>query len=106
MGSSSSSSDKDVEKGEYLQRNKANPCLMIFSASLLVSLGGISVLGWWIYKYHPANRELWMVPFGLILFLTPLIVGFSLMISDSEPCVSMKEEEEEEHSLTDLKRFP
>ncbi|KAF3439803.1 hypothetical protein FNV43_RR18081 [Rhamnella rubrinervis] len=43
--------------------------------------GGL-ILGWWAYEFHPSNRQLWMVPFGLVLFATPLIVWLSLLISD------------------------
>lgn len=40
------------------------------------------MLGWWEHQYHPGNRQLWMVPVGLILFLTPLFAWLSLVISD------------------------
>ncbi|KAL8499588.1 hypothetical protein ACS0TY_019536 [Phlomoides rotata] len=39
------------------------------------------ILSWWELKYHPTNDHQWMVPLGLILFLTPLIVCFSAAIS-------------------------
>ena len=44
-------------------------------------IGGL-MLVWWDLEYHPTNSELWMVPFGLILMVTPLIVWFSAFISD------------------------
>ncbi|KAK6919915.1 putative ATP-synthase-associated protein [Dillenia turbinata] len=50
--------------------------------SFLTSMTGGIVLVWWEYLYHPQNRQLWMVPFGLILFSTPVIVGLSVFISD------------------------
>lgn len=49
--------------------------------SILVSVAGGILLGWWEYQYHPSYRQLWMVPFGLILFATPVIVWFSLVVS-------------------------
>ncbi|PRQ58580.1 putative ATP-synthase-associated protein [Rosa chinensis] len=49
--------------------------------SILVSVAGGLLLGWWEYQYHPSYRQLWMVPFGLILFATPVIVWFSLVVS-------------------------
>ncbi|KAK8565654.1 hypothetical protein V6N12_059209 [Hibiscus sabdariffa] len=54
--------------------------------SFLVSLGGGLLLGWWEYEYHPENRQLWMVPFGLILFSTPLIIWFAIFVSDICSC--------------------
>ncbi|XWS76822.1 hypothetical protein CRYUN_Cryun01aG0210500 [Craigia yunnanensis] len=49
--------------------------------SFLVSLTGGLMLAWWEYEYHPTNRQLWMVPFGLILFATPLIIWFAIFVS-------------------------
>lgn len=49
--------------------------------SILVSVAGGLLLGWWEYQYHPTYSQLWMVPFGLILFSTPVIVWFSVVIS-------------------------
>ncbi|KAM6600124.1 hypothetical protein CsatA_019733 [Cannabis sativa] len=49
--------------------------------SLLVSLGGGLILAWWESEYHADNRQLWMVPFGLILLTTPLIIWVSLVFS-------------------------
>ncbi|KAK7275422.1 hypothetical protein RIF29_16538 [Crotalaria pallida] len=84
-----------VENGEYKESSKiTKPYLMILVLCLLISIIGGSLLGWWIYKYHPTNNQLWMVPFGLILFLTPLIVWFSLFISDFCIIISKMEEEE------------
>ncbi|XVF33096.1 hypothetical protein REPUB_Repub17cG0138800 [Reevesia pubescens] len=50
--------------------------------SFLVSLTGGLMLAWWKYEYHPTNSQLWMVPFGLILFVTPLIIWFAIFVSD------------------------
>ncbi|XVE73644.1 hypothetical protein DITRI_Ditri11bG0135000 [Diplodiscus trichospermus] len=50
--------------------------------SFLVSLAGGLMLAWWEYEYHPTNRQLWMVPFGLILFATPLIIWFAIFVSN------------------------
>lgn len=50
--------------------------------SFLVSLTGGLMLAWWEYEYHPTNTQLWMVPFGLILFATPLIIWFAIFVSD------------------------
>ena len=50
--------------------------------SFLVSMFGGLMLVWWDLEYRPTNSKLWMVPFGLILMVTPLIVWFSAFISD------------------------
>ncbi|KAF4366516.1 hypothetical protein F8388_003754 [Cannabis sativa] len=47
----------------------------------IVSLGGGLILAWWESEYHADNRQLWMVPFGLILLITPLIIWVSLVFS-------------------------
>ncbi|KAG8477526.1 hypothetical protein CXB51_030891 [Gossypium anomalum] len=76
-----SEEDKILEskmKGSKKTMNTFMACLWSF----LVSLGGSLLLAWWEYQYHPTNRQLWMVPFGLILFFTPLIVWFAIFVSD------------------------
>lgn len=57
--------------------------IISFFVSFLVSLAGGLTITWWRYEYHPDNRQLWMVPFGLVLLVTPAIVWFSLVFSDS-----------------------
>ncbi|KAK4268919.1 hypothetical protein QN277_022146 [Acacia crassicarpa] len=100
MGSSEEGGENGGCNNKESQK-KVKPYLkLIFLSSLLVSIVGSFILGWWIYKYHPQNSELWMVPFGLILFLTPLIVGLSLVISG--PSFSQKQHDEEEQ-VYDLK---
>ncbi|KAF1001938.1 hypothetical protein AG4045_017743 [Apium graveolens] len=53
-----------------------------FLGSVLISLIGGLLLSYWEYKYHCVNSELWMVPVGLILFFTPVIVWSSVAVSD------------------------
>ncbi|KAL2478617.1 uncharacterized protein Fot_47661 [Forsythia ovata] len=53
-------------------------CLGSFSLSMV---GGL-MLAWWEFYYHPTNDQQWMVPLGLILFVTPLTVWLSVLISD------------------------
>lgn len=74
---------KEVENGDYNESKRiiTKQYMMILVFSLLISMLGGSLLGWWHHKYHSTNRQLWMVPFGLIFFLTPLIIWFSLFIS-------------------------
>jgi H+/Cl- antiporter ClcA len=89
---------KEVENGDYneSQRKITKTYLMILVLCLLISLFGGSLLGWWLHKYHSTNKQLWMVPFSLILFLTPLIIWFSLFIS--QLCISKSYEELEDAS--------
>lgn len=51
-------------------------------ASLSISMVGGLMLLWWETHYHPANRQLWMVPFALILLVTPLFVCSAAFFSD------------------------
>ncbi|KAK7285744.1 hypothetical protein RJT34_20524 [Clitoria ternatea] len=69
------------------------PCLLVLF-SLLVSTAGGSMLGWWLHKYHPTNTQLWMVPFGFLLFFTPLIVSLSLILPDI--CTVTKHHQQEQ----------
>ncbi|KAJ4825424.1 hypothetical protein Tsubulata_010350 [Turnera subulata] len=72
--------------------------------SFLVSMVGGFVLVWWEYKYHATNSQLWMVPFGLILFVTPVIAWFAVLVS--ETCDSKEDREDikkkkKSHQLND-----
>ncbi|PSS26250.1 Group XV phospholipase [Actinidia chinensis var. chinensis] len=51
-------------------------------ASFLMSMVGGFVLVFWELKFHPTNSQLWMVPLGLILSITPVIACFTSFISD------------------------
>jgi hypothetical protein len=42
---------------------------------------GAGVLVWWAVVFHPATRQLWMVPVGLVLLGTPLLAWLSLFAS-------------------------
>lgn len=63
------------------QEMRLKTCI-VNSWSLMVSMIGGLALGWWEYEYHSTNSQLWMVPFGLILLLTPLVVWSSIFVSD------------------------
>ncbi|KAH7863569.1 hypothetical protein Vadar_019294 [Vaccinium darrowii] len=51
-------------------------------ASLSISMVGGLMLFWWETRYHPTNRQLWMVPLALILLVTPLLVCLAAFFSD------------------------
>ncbi|XP_027162508.1 uncharacterized protein LOC113763025 [Coffea eugenioides] len=64
-------------------------CLASFSVSML---GGL-MLTHWELRHHRTNSQLWMVPFGLILLVTPAIVWLSIFISH----IFSSNEGEEDH---------
>ncbi|CAL0299185.1 unnamed protein product [Lupinus luteus] len=81
------------ENEKHNRRCMTKPCLVILFLSLLISIVGVLMLGWWLHKYHPTNSQLWMVPFGFILFLTPLIVCLSLT-TIPDWCISESDKED------------
>ncbi|KAK4267060.1 hypothetical protein QN277_023899 [Acacia crassicarpa] len=89
------SSYEDEEDEGYREKQrklKPSSVIIIFVLSALISVAGGFVLMWWNIKYRSEDSELWMVPFGLILFLTPMVIWFSLLVSDL--CVSSSKEDE------------
>lgn len=76
------SNDKEEKDASHKEVQKIVKITIACFVSFLVSLAGGMLLAWWQYEYHPDNRQLWMVPFGLILFTTPAIVWFSVVFSD------------------------
>ncbi|MBA0548723.1 hypothetical protein Golob_019805, partial [Gossypium lobatum] len=79
VGMGSDEEERLERKSEELKKivDTCIACLWSF----LVSLSGALMLGWWGYEYHPTNSQLWLVPFGLILFVTPLIIWFAIFVS-------------------------
>ncbi|KAI4311423.1 hypothetical protein MLD38_036321 [Melastoma candidum] len=49
---------------------------------LSVSVIGGLMLGLWTSWYHPTNSQLWMVPFGLVLLVTPVLAWVSVVASE------------------------
>ncbi|KAH7686754.1 hypothetical protein IHE45_04G124900 [Dioscorea alata] len=45
---------------------------------LTMSVAGAGLLVWWALAFHPSNKQLWMVPSGLIIFATPIFVLLAL----------------------------
>ncbi|KAJ0968645.1 hypothetical protein J5N97_025562 [Dioscorea zingiberensis] len=50
---------------------------------LLMSFAGGGILVWWSLKFHESNRQLWMVPVGLLMLATPFVTAFSFFFSSS-----------------------
>lgn len=67
---------------EVPKKLKTQTLIALILSSILVSILGGIVLVYWIIKYHPKNRELWMVPVGLLLFTTPPLVWFISIAAD------------------------
>ncbi|CAJ2631266.1 unnamed protein product [Trifolium pratense] len=99
MGTNDEEENGDNKKSKWFTKL---PYLLILFTSFFISIivGGC-VLGWWLHKYHPTNSQLWMVPFGFVLFLTPIIVLFSMIVPDL--CIS-KSDKEVDDSLSEPKK--
>ncbi|KAK4364183.1 hypothetical protein RND71_015541 [Anisodus tanguticus] len=54
-------------------------CLGLFC----ITMGGGAILAWWSSKFHPSNKKLWMVPLGLIMLVTPIIICFAVLLDSS-----------------------
>ncbi|MBA0704340.1 hypothetical protein Golax_016605, partial [Gossypium laxum] len=80
IGMGSDEEERLERKSEELKKINVDTCIACLW-SFLVSLSGALMLGWWGYEYHPTNSQLWLVPFGLILFVTPLIIWFAIFVS-------------------------
>lgn len=78
-------SDKEEEEVAVIKRGGAS-AMAWFMCSLMVGIGGVAMLVWWRFKFHPTNRQLWMVPVGLILLGTPLITWLSIFLSSTLLC--------------------
>ncbi|KAJ6320148.1 hypothetical protein OIU76_005632 [Salix suchowensis] len=67
--------------------------------SFLASMAGGLLLLWWDYEYHPTNSQLWMVPLGLILFFTPAIAWFAVVVSGT---CNYKVDDDNSHKTSEL----
>ncbi|CAL5383213.1 unnamed protein product [Camellia sinensis] len=57
-------------------------CISCLAWFLMSMVGGL-ILVWWEVNYHPSNSQQWMVPIGLILMVTPVIVWFAAFVSET-----------------------
>ncbi|KAL9685360.1 hypothetical protein QQ045_022809 [Rhodiola kirilowii] len=73
---------EDDEGMAFGRSNKGLRIFLVWLSLFVSSLAGGIVMVWWELKYHPAYSQLWMVPCGLVLFGTPVIVWFSILVSD------------------------
>ncbi|KAK4744666.1 hypothetical protein SAY87_010978 [Trapa incisa] len=67
--------DKWMERTKWI--------LSCVGSALVSAMGGL-ILGWWAWersRHHGQGHEMWMVPVGLILLITPILAFFSLILS-------------------------
>ncbi|KAJ0968774.1 hypothetical protein J5N97_021651 [Dioscorea zingiberensis] len=51
------------------------------SLCVLLSVVGAGLLLRWAVAFHQHNEQLWMVPVGLVMLGTPIVVSFSILAS-------------------------
>ncbi|KAI4369813.1 hypothetical protein MLD38_018217 [Melastoma candidum] len=73
---------KDVESDSRDHLGKRLTACLAWSWVLSVSMIGGMMLGLWASWYHPTNSRLWMVPFGLVLVMTPVLAWVSMAASE------------------------
>jgi len=82
MGSLETSNKEEVGVNQHEKIPKiVKKCVGCLGA-LLVSIVGGLILVIWQLKFHHTNTQLWMVPVGLIILITPVIVCVSSIVSD------------------------
>lgn len=75
--------------------------------SFCLSMAGGLMLGSWELYNRPTNERQWMVPLGLILLVTPLIVWLSIFVSEicnystEASCSSISPKNSSENSFDD-----
>lgn len=77
--------DKHEANQEYYPEKIVKKCVICL-CSILVCMAGGTLLLWWGYEYHPTNSQLWMVPLGLILLVTPVIAWVAAVVSATCNC--------------------
>ncbi|KAK4420494.1 hypothetical protein Salat_1999800 [Sesamum alatum] len=85
---------EDVKEESYRRLGRTAKKWIGWLGSMTLSLMGGLILAWWELNYHLTNHQQWMVPLGLILLVTPLIVCFAVFSSDfcnpNDPYISTK----------------
>ncbi|OAY62094.1 hypothetical protein MANES_01G241300v8 [Manihot esculenta] len=81
MGLCKKNAEDEISDHHQEPKRTAQACITCLW-SFLVSLSGGLVLGYWKHEYHHTNTQLWMVPFGLILLVTPVIIWVALSVSE------------------------
>ena len=82
--SSSKEPEKDGDRrlgDEAAAKGKKMSRLDLVSLSMICLAGG-GILVRWALVFHPCNEQLWMVPVGLVMLGTPIMVWFAAAASD------------------------
>ncbi|WOL07499.1 hypothetical protein Cni_G16241 [Canna indica] len=73
------------EPGQQVDDHKSaghKACSVMTNGGLLVVvIGGGALLAWWALSFHHSNEQLWMVPVGLVLLGTPIVIWLSVFAS-------------------------
>lgn len=72
---------KTDEKTWKEEKKSMSSMVFLLYSMIVVTFGGL-FLSYWVYKYHPTNSNLWMVPVGLIFLITPAFLSISVLVSD------------------------
>lgn len=85
-GTAMESAMKEEREGKRKENLKSSMMKTWVSMAVTSMMGGL-VFGWWEFQFHSTNRQLWMVPFGLVFMIAPIFVMMSVLISSF--CTSM-----------------
>ncbi|KAM0946742.1 putative ATP-synthase-associated protein [Dioscorea sansibarensis] len=73
----------EQDKAPVAKDSEKKTAVFAMMCLLMTSITGGGLLVWWAVVFHPYNKQLWMVPFSLIVLGTPIIVWLVLFASDS-----------------------
>ncbi|KAH7664647.1 hypothetical protein IHE45_14G133200 [Dioscorea alata] len=73
----------EQDKAPVAKDSEKKTAVFAMMCLLTISIAGGGLLVWWTVAFHPYNKQLWMVPFSLIILGTPIIVWLVLFASDS-----------------------
>uniref|UniRef100_A0A0D9X3T3 Uncharacterized protein n=1 Tax=Leersia perrieri TaxID=77586 RepID=A0A0D9X3T3_9ORYZ len=68
------------------RRREVAAAVAVDACLVVAAMGGASLLALWAVAFHPSNSRLWMVPVGLVLAFTPVVVYLALSFSQSPAC--------------------
>lgn len=80
--SSKAATDNEAEKGKTSHQHQHVVAVAAVDVCLAAAcLAGAALLTWWALAFHPTYAQLWMVPVGLVLACTPVVVCAALHFS-------------------------
>ncbi|CAN7066828.1 hypothetical protein Bca4012_097389 [Brassica carinata] len=81
-GSNTNTNMKKTDEKTWKEKKKSMSSMVFLIYSVIVVIFAGLFLTYWVYKYHPTNSNLWMVPVGLIFLVTPAFLSISVLVSD------------------------